>query len=110
MYKVQGPQNTGKIQKKKLKEKEKIIWFNELKTYLLKNTLALLAAEKIVSYIVDELIEESTENLNSQHNENISKIKEKIHIHKIALYQKRKMDKGYLTFVFNDGTNIWAKK
>ncbi|ETW45298.1 hypothetical protein PFNF135_00220 [Plasmodium falciparum NF135/5.C10] len=91
-------------EKKKLKEKEKIIWFNELKTYLLKNTLALLAAEKIVSYIVDELIEESTENLNSQHNENISKIKEKIHIHKIALYQKRKMDKGYLTFVFNDGT------
>ncbi|SOV75304.1 conserved Plasmodium protein, unknown function [Plasmodium reichenowi] len=91
-------------EKKKLKEKEKIIWFNELKTYLLKNTLALLAAEKIVSYIVDELIEESTEKLNSQHNEDISKIKEKIHIHKIALYQKRKMDKGYLTFVFNDGT------
>ncbi|ETW57739.1 hypothetical protein PFUGPA_00190 [Plasmodium falciparum Palo Alto/Uganda] len=35
-------------EKKKLKEKEKIIWFNELKTYLLKNTLALLAAEKSI--------------------------------------------------------------
>ncbi|SOV73670.1 conserved Plasmodium protein, unknown function [Plasmodium sp. gorilla clade G3] len=91
-------------EKKKLKEKEKIIWFNELKTYLLKNTLALLAAEKIVSYIVDELIEESTENLNSHHNEVINKLKEKIHINKIALHQKRKVDKGYLTFVFNDGT------
>ncbi|SOV10508.1 conserved Plasmodium protein, unknown function [Plasmodium sp. gorilla clade G2] len=91
-------------EKKKLKEKEKIIWFNELKTYLLKNTLALLAAEKIVSYIVDELIEDSTDNLNSHHNENINKIKEKIHIHKIALHQKRKVDKGYLTFMFNDGT------
>ncbi|KYO03486.1 hypothetical protein PGSY75_0205300 [Plasmodium gaboni] len=91
-------------EKKKLKEKEKIIWFNELKTYLLKNTLALLAAEKIVSYIVDELIEDTTDNLNSHHNKNINKIKEKIHIHKIALHQKRKVDKGYLTFMFNDGT------
>ncbi|SPJ08298.1 conserved Plasmodium protein, unknown function [Plasmodium sp. DRC-Itaito] len=91
-------------EKRKLKEKEKIIWFNELKTYLLKNILAFLAAEKIVSYIVDELIEESTENFNSHHNEDIKKIKEKIHIHKIALYQKRKVDKGFLTFVFNDGT------
>ncbi|CRG95421.1 conserved Plasmodium protein, unknown function [Plasmodium gallinaceum] len=86
-------------EKNELKKAEELEWFNKVTKHLLKNTVAFLATEKIVSFLTEELIEDSLLNFCLFNEDDIYKINEKLNNKKITSHKKKKIEKGYINFL-----------
>ncbi|CRG98816.1 conserved Plasmodium protein, unknown function [Plasmodium relictum] len=95
-------------EKNELKKKKELEWFNEVKKNLLKNTVAFLATEKIVSFITEELIEDSLLNFCLFNENDINTINKNLNNKKICAHKQKKIEKGYINFLlFNEMVKIY---
>ncbi|GAW79559.1 hypothetical protein, conserved [Plasmodium gonderi] len=88
-------------------KKTQIEWDNQVIKHLLKNVIAFLATEKIVSYMTKELTENSFLNFCCFNKQHIDIMNANLSEHKISLYERRRMEAGHFNFVYsNDNVKI----
>ncbi|ANQ06333.1 Uncharacterized protein PCOAH_00008440 [Plasmodium coatneyi] len=87
-----GPNNRGQIE-----------WHNQVTKHLLKNTIAFVATEKIVSYIAEELIEDCILNFFRMDKRDVDILSANLDDHNISLYERRRMESGHFNFVLSSG-------
>ncbi|SBT86576.1 conserved Plasmodium protein, unknown function [Plasmodium malariae] len=94
-------------ERNELKKAEELEWCNEVTTNLLKNTLAYLATEKIVSFITEELVEDSFLKFCTSHNNYVETINRYLNKENISFHERRKRENGHLNFLLsNDKINV----
>ncbi|GAB65045.1 hypothetical protein PCYB_042490 [Plasmodium cynomolgi strain B] len=80
-----------------------IEWHNQVTKHLLKNTIAFVATEKIVSYIAEELIEDCILNFFRMDKRDVDILTANLEDHNICLYERRRMEGGHFNFVLSNG-------
>eukprot|EP00366_Plasmodium_knowlesi_P000483 XP_002257980.1 hypothetical protein, conserved in Plasmodium species [Plasmodium knowlesi strain H] len=92
---------------KEQNSRSQIEWNNQVTKHLLKNTIAFIATEKIVSYIAEELIEDCILNFFRMDKRDSDILINNMEDHNISLYDRRRMESGHFNFVLsNDNLNV----
>ncbi|EUD66859.1 hypothetical protein C922_02844 [Plasmodium inui San Antonio 1] len=88
---------------KEQNNRAQIEWHNQVTKNLLKNTIAFVATEKIVSYIAEELIEDCILNFCRIDKRDVDILTTNLDDHNISLYERRRMESGHFNFVLSNG-------
>ncbi|KMZ82074.1 hypothetical protein PVIIG_04962 [Plasmodium vivax India VII] len=88
---------------KEQNKRDQIEWNNDVIKNLLKNTIAFVATEKIVSFIAEELIEDCVLNFCRLDKRDVDILRANLEENKISLYERRRMEGGHFNFVLSNG-------
>ncbi|KJP89058.1 hypothetical protein AK88_01351 [Plasmodium fragile] len=83
--------------------RSQIEWRNQVTKHLLKNTIAFIATEKIVSYIAEELLEDCILKFFRKDKREVDTLIANMEDHNISLYERRRMEGGHFNFVLSNG-------